>query len=262
MVDLPSVRRERLQRLVERSGFVRVVDASADLGVSEVTVRADLRMLEQQGALLRVHGGAIAPSAEREATLEAAADQHAAAKRGIGRAAAGLVASGESIYIDPGSTATALVAALVDRADLHEVTVVTSGLTIALALERALPRFTVLVTGGTLRPQQHSLVNPFAAPMLDALRLDRAFLGCNGVTPDAVTNLNLPDAEIKRDVIRRSRERVLIADASKIGRTELAVIGATSDFDVLVTAGDTDAAALAELEAAGMRVVVADQGAV
>ena len=170
------------------------------------------------------------------------------------------MSSGDSIYVDAGSTAMALAAALVDRRDLHDVVVVTSGLTIALALEPALPRFTVVVTGGTLRPLQHSLVSPFAAPMLDSLNLDIAFIGCNGVHPVAgVTNLNLPDAEIKTRVLRTSRRHVLIADATKLGITQLAVIAPLADFDTLITAGDAPPALVAELRAAGLTVETADR---
>jgi len=238
---MTAARRQQLATLVTDRGFIRVADAADELGVSDVTIRGDLSALESAGLLLRVHGGAMSATALREPTLETALDRDAAAKIAIGRAAAAMVRSGESIYVDAGSTAMALATALVARHDLHDVVVVTSGLTIALALEAAVPRFTVIVTGGTLRPLQHSLVNPFAAPMLDSLRLDAAFIGCNGIHPtDGVTNLNLPDAEIKRLVMSISRRSILIADATKLGRTDLAVIAPVSAFDTLVTDSEVD----------------------
>jgi DeoR family transcriptional regulator of aga operon len=138
--------------------------------------------------------------------------------------------------------------------------VVTNGLTIALALEHAVPRFTVIVTGGTLRPLQHSLVNPYASGMLAALNVDVAIIGCNGIDPDrGVTNVNLPEAEVKRQVLASSRRHVLIADSTKLGRTELGVVGAASDFDTLVTAGGADAAIVDQLRALGMTVLVTDE---
>ncbi|HWR86611.1 MAG TPA: DeoR/GlpR transcriptional regulator, partial [Rhodoglobus sp.] len=145
-------------------------------------------------------------------------------------------------------TAMAVAAALVDRADLHDLLDVKPGLTIALALEPAVPRFTVLVTGGTLRPLQHSLVNPFAAPMLDALHLDLAFIGCNGVHERAgVTNVNLPEAEIKTRVMSRASRSILLADATKLGQTAVAVIAPLTAFDAVITDG--------ELEADGVEVL-------
>ena len=255
-------RRADLARLVADRGFVRVTDAADELGVSVVTIRADLAALERRGAVVRVHGGAMPPAAFRESSLEASLDHDAAAKRAIGRAAAAMVSSGESLYVDAGSTALAMAEALVERGDLHDLVVVTSGLTIALALEPAVPRFTVIVTGGTLRPLQHSLVNPFAAPMLDALRLDAAFIGCNGIHPEAgATNRNLPDAEIKTRVMQRAGRSILIADASKVGRSDLALIAPLDRFEVLVTAGVAEAGAIDSLAASGMAVVVADEAA-
>lgn len=239
---------------------MRVTDAADELGVSDVTIRGDLSELERRGAVVRVHGGAMPTAALREPSLETALDRDAAAKRAIGVAAASLVASGESIYVDAGSTGMALAQALVARRELHDVTVVTCGLTIALELEAAIPRFTVVVTGGTLRALQHSLVSPFAAPLLDSVRLDSAFIGCNGVHPaDGVTNVNLAEAEIKSRALAVSRRHVIIADATKIGRTELAVVAPIAAFDTLVTAGDTDDASptLRGLERLGLDVRLA-----
>lgn len=257
---MSEARRARLARLIAERGFVRVADAAADLDVSEVTIRADLSALEARGGILRVHGGAMPAAVVRETSLEASLDRDTAAKQAIGRAAADLVASGDSLYLDAGSTAMAVAEALVARRDLHDVIVITSGLTIALALEEAIPRFTVVVTGGTLRPLQHSLVNPFAAPMIDSLHVDLALIGCNGIHPDAgVTNRGLPDAEVKRLVIGASARRVLIADGGKIGRIDLAVIAPVTAFDDLVTtAPGADAAeSLAGLERQGLNIRLA-----
>ena len=81
-------------------------------------------------------------------------------------------------------------------------------------------------------------MNPFAAPLLDALRLDLAFIGCNGIHPvHGVTNLNLPDAEIKTRVMGRSKRTIVIADATKLGRADLALIAPLAAVDTLVTAG-------------------------
>lgn len=260
MADPAELRRQHLARLVADRGFLRVADASLELAVSDVTIRGDLSALERLGAVRRVHGGAMPAGAAAESSLESSLDRDAAAKSAIGAAAARLVSSGDSVYVDAGSTAMALALALVERRELRDVVVVTPGLTIALALEAALPRFTVIVTGGTLRPLQHSLVNPFAVPMLDSLMLDTAFIGCNGVHPvHGITNVNLPEAEIKTRVLGRSRRHVLLADATKLGRTDLALIGTTTDFDTLVTAGRAPDGVLDELQARGMSIERADR---
>ncbi|MGN6326704.1 DeoR/GlpR family DNA-binding transcription regulator [Pseudolysinimonas sp.] len=236
-LELPAARRERLAALVAADGFVRVADAALRLGVSEVTVRGDLRRLEADGRLRRVHGGAMAPRGERrEARVEATARRDAATKRAIGESAAALVPDGASILLDVGSTCLAVAEALVARDDLAELVVVTNGLGIALALERAIPRFTVVVTGGTLRPLQHSLVDPIASRTLAELHVDLAIIGCNGVADDGtVTNLNLPEAEVKAAMLAAAGSAILVADGSKAGQRHLGRIGALGDFATLVT---------------------------
>lgn len=255
-------RRHLLLRLVIERGFVRVTDASAELKVSEVTIRGDLDALEAHGDIVRVHGGAMPRTAlaYRESPIANSLERDSAAKRAIGRAAAELITSGDSVFLDVGSTALAVAHSLAARTDLHDIVVVTNGLTIALALETAVPRFTVIVTGGTLRPLQHSLVNPYASGMLAALHVDVAFIGCNGIDVDrGVTNVNLPEAEVKRQVLASSRRHVLIADSSKLGRVELGVVGPASAFDTFVTAGKTGAAVLDRLCRLGVTVILADQ---
>ena len=255
----PEARREQLLRAITEQGFVRVTDAATELGVSGVTVRSDLAALEAAGAVIRVHGGAMPRvHGASESSFESSLEQESAAKRAIGRRAAGLVNSGQSILLDVGTTALAVAHALVDRRDLEELTVVTNGLTIALALEAAMPRFTVVVTGGTLRPLQHSLVNPFASTLLDSLHLDLAFIGCNGVDPErGVTNVNLPEAEVKRQMVTAADRAIVVADASKLGRTRLGRIGPLDDFDTLVTAKDAPADVVGRLRAAGLTVLLA-----
>lgn len=261
---LPAeARRERLVALVAEEGFVRVTDASELFGVSDVTLRSDLSALEAAGALRRVHGGAmVARGEDRESPVEATAERDAEVKRAIGRRAAGLVTSGNSILLDVGSTTLAVARALVARAELNELTVITNGLSIALALEPAIPRFTVVVTGGTLRPLQHSLVNPLAGQTLAGLHVDLAILGCNGVDAEGrVTNVNLPEAEVKREMLAAADHRMLVADGSKAGRRHLGLIGRLAEFDTMVTGGHGTEALRAPAAAAGTRLVIADPSA-
>ena len=209
---------------------------------------------------MRVHGGAMARSVvQAEPTVEQAASVQANSKRAIGELAASLVQSGHSVILDVGSTALAVAEALVRRTELRDVTVITNGLTIALALEAAGPRFTVLVTGGTLRPLQHSLVNPGASTFLESVHVDLAFVGCNGIDADrGVTNINFPEAEVKRRMVLSSARAVLVADGAKLGQVHLGLIGAASEFGLLITAGAVPAGAAELVRAAGLPVLVAD----
>ncbi|AZZ54094.1 DeoR/GlpR transcriptional regulator [Rathayibacter festucae DSM 15932] len=245
-----------MRLLAEKQGFVSVADLSDRLGVSVVTVRSDLDRLAGEGTVQRVRGGAV-PTGERsgersfEEGLASASDEKAA----IGREAAASVASGESVILDVGTTTLAIAHALVARDDLRDVTVVTNGLSIALALEPAIPRFTVVVTGGTLRPLQHSLVEPLASEVLERIRADVVFVGCTGVHPEAgVTNVNLPEATLKRRMLHAATRRVVVADSSKLGVVDLGRVAGTEEFDRLLTGASAGDAVVERLEAAGLAV--------
>ncbi len=255
-----EVRQARLRDLVAERGYMRVSELSGHFGVSTVTIRNDLDALEGRGELRRVHGGATLESVVRpEPTFEEAASDLPDEKRHIGRAAAALVSSGESVLIDVGTTTTAVARALVGRAELTDVTVFTNALNVAFELEPAIPRFTVVVTGGTLRPKQHSLVNPLGTAFLEQLNATTAFIGCNGVDlAGGVTNINLPEAEIKRAMMRAARRRVVVADGSKLGRIELTRVCPIDMVDILVTDVSADPGIVTELRSRGVNVIIAE----
>lgn len=255
-----ELRREQILTLVRDREFVRVTDLSAMFGLSEVTIRSDLDVLADSGGLQRVHGGAIIrdPVPRQERSFEESLGAHADEKEAIGRAAAGLVSNGETVILDVGSTTSAIARALVKREDLYDVVVFTNGITPALELEAAIPRFSVIVTGGTLRPLQHSLVDPMATHILEEINVSTAFLGCNGVHPiEGVTNVNLPEAALKRLMVDAAQRCVVVADGSKIGNISVVKIADLDAVDVLVTGVSAPPEALAELERRGPSVAVA-----
>lgn len=253
-----NLRRERmLQRVTERD-FVRVTDLAEAFGISEVTVRADLAALELSHGLRRVRGGAMAParSSRTEPSFEESLVEYSGEKQRIGEHAASLVSSGMSVILDVGTTTTAVARALVARTGLDQVTVITNGLNIALELEPAIGRFTVVVTGGTLRRLQHSLVNPLANVLLGGLHADLAFIGCNGVDAEhGITNLNLPEAEVKQQMIRAAARAVVVCDGSKLGQAHLGRIADASAVHTVLTGASAPTHEIARLRREGVEVV-------
>jgi DeoR family transcriptional regulator of aga operon len=255
-----AARREQILSIIDEQGFARVTHLSRRFGISEVTIRADLDALAEVHAVQRVHGGAVVgsrpPGLERpfEQSVLAASDE----KARIGRAAAALVESDQAIVLDVGTTTTAIAMALLDRADLHNLVIITNALNIAIALEPVIPRFTVIVTGGTLRPLQHSLVDPLAAVVLDRVRGDLAFIGCSGVDAIAgITNVNLPEADMKRRMLATAARRIVVADSSKLGVAQLSRVAPIDGIDTLITGSEADPAQLELLAAAGLDIVTA-----
>jgi DeoR family transcriptional regulator of aga operon len=247
-----------LSALRERE-FLRVGELGEMFGISEVTVRSDLNALADDGRIVRLRGGAMIPkSSHRERPFEETEGAHAAQKLQIGRAAAQLVGDGDTVILDVGTTTTAVARALLAREDLSDVVVFTNAINIALELERGIPRFTVVVLGGTLRPLQHSLVDPLAALALDQINAHFVFLGCNGIDAEGgVTNLNLPEAELKRRMLGAARRRVAVADGSKVGRVELARLCGIDDIDLLITDGSADPPALDRLRERELEIRIA-----
>jgi DeoR family transcriptional regulator, aga operon transcriptional repressor len=262
--DLPAlpatVRRQRVLDTVRSREFASVSDLSSTFGVSEVTIRTDLEALSEEGKIRRVRGGAIhRTTVAREPSFEQAADELASEKQAIGRAAASLVESGQTLILDAGSTTAAVARALADRRDLRDVTVFTNGLRIALELEPAIPHLTVIVTGGALRPSQHSLVSPMGTVILDQIHAHLAFVGCDGVDAEAgVTNTSVAEAEIKRLMIRAARRSVIVADHSKLAQVSLVHLCGLDEMDLLITDRGADATALATLEARDLAIQTAE----
>ncbi|MFF2271370.1 DeoR/GlpR family DNA-binding transcription regulator [Agromyces sp. NPDC058136] len=263
-LDAPRRRALALALVAER-GFVRVAELSRAFGVTTVTARADLDALERQGGIRRVHGGAVPVGSplgegrpEREPSFEEALEASVEPKRRIGEHVAGLVHSGQSVILDVGTTTLQVARALRRRRDLEELVIFTNGLSIALELEPEIPRFQVIVTGGSLRPRQHSLVDPLAGSMLQHIHADLAVIGCNGVDPvHGVTNANLPEAQVKALMLQRATRTLVVADGSKLGEVHLGRVGPVDAFDSLITDASAPGAIIAELEQAGLAVVTA-----
>lgn len=256
-----EVRRERMLELVEEQDFVRISALAEAFAVSVVTVRGDLDALESQGLIRRVRGGARAVAAQgaaAEQSYEQALGASALEKAAIAKAAALLVSSGESIVIDAGTTTAFLARALVARRELTDLVVFTNSTSVAHELEPAIPRFSVVLSGGTLRPLQHSLVDPMGGRILEAIHADTAFLSCSGIHPDTgVTNINIPEAEMKMRMLRATGRHILLADPSKLGRTDLAPVCQLGQIDLLITTGP-QAPVLDQLRERGLRIDLAD----
>jgi len=249
-----TFRHLEITELLRREGQVHVGKLASRFGVSAVTVRADLEYLESKGLLRRTRGGAVPPEVKRfELPLEESRQVFPKEKTRIGNYAAGLVQDGETIILDVGGTTTEMAKAF--SPSLRNVVVVTNALNIALLLESH-PGVSVIVTGGTLRPLQHSLVNPYGGLLLKDINADKVFLGCNGVHPKkGFTNTNLQEAEIKRAMLEAAREAIVLADHSKLMQVAAARIAPLERATLLVTDHKAPATDLERIRQGGLEVV-------
>jgi DeoR family fructose operon transcriptional repressor len=228
-MGLPEERLAALAERVRRDGRLEIVEAAADLGVSEMTIRRDLKELEDRGALKRVRGGALAvgpqPFADRRRTA-------ARAKAVIAAKLAALVPATGAVAFDASSTVMRLASSLAEARDL---VVVTNGPDTFTALQGTAGVRPVL-TGGELEPRTGSLVGPLACRAAGQVATARLF--CSAAALDAAlgaTETCLEEAEVKRALVAATTEVVLAVDASKLDTRAVAVSLELGDVDVLVT---------------------------
>jgi DeoR/GlpR family transcriptional regulator of sugar metabolism len=249
---------ERHQAIVEAlqaHGRVTVAELSAKAGVSEMTIRRDLELLEREGLLQRVHGGAVSTiSGSYEPPFAVRAHLGSQQKARIGAAAAALIGANETVVIDSGSTAFAVARALRGR---RQLTV--CALSVRAAAELGDERgIRLLAVGGDVRPGELSFVGPLAERIFEDLRFDTFVLSIGGADAEqGLTDFNLDDVRVKQAAARSARRRVVVADATKLGRVAFARIGPMDLADVLITDDSAAEDQLAALRAVGVNVVVA-----
>ena len=247
---------DRLSSILERlsdGGSVAASDLSRDLGVSQATIRRDLQLLERQRLLARTHGGAVAHGVLYELPLRYKSARHREEKRRIAAAAAERIADGAAVGLTGGTTTTEVGRALAGR---ENVTVVTNALNIASELA-VRPNVKLVVTGGVARSESYELVGPLAERSLEELNLDIAFVGVDGIDPDAgLTTHHEIEAHTNRALIDRSRFVVVVADSSKIGRVGFARICELSRIDELITDTAAEGRVLRSIEEAAVRVTM------
>ncbi|WP_017595863.1 DeoR/GlpR family DNA-binding transcription regulator [Nocardiopsis potens] len=249
---------ERRQAILGRArdeGRVEVAALAGAFDVTYETVRRDLTLLERQGVLRRVHGGAI--PIERlgfEPALPQRDTVMTEEKERIAEAALAELPEEGTVLLDAGSTTRRLAERLpADR----ELTVVTNSLPIAAAVS-ARPNLTPLLIGGQVRPRTQAAVGPWAARLLEQTYVDVGFIATNGVSAErGLTTPDTSEAETKRLMVRAARRTVLLADRTKVGNDQFARFADLADVDCLITDGGLDRGVADELEAAGPRVVLA-----
>lgn len=228
-------RYRQISTLVSANGRVTVAALSSKFGITRETVRRDLALLENDGVLRRVHGGAIAGSrtTTSEPSLTSRSMQHAPKKKRIAQAALALTPVTGAVVLDAGSTTGALAEVLVDEARTA-LTVVTHSVPIAGLISGA--GLSIELVGGRVRALTSAAVGSSTVSNFSRLRADVAFIGANGIT--AGFGLSTPDvdeAAVKTAIIRSARRVVLLADSSKFDEETLVSFAPLADIDALVT---------------------------
>ena len=223
--------------LLAAQGEVSVDELVERFGASAATTRRDLDSLAERRLLTRTHGGAVAQSLAYELPIRYRSHHRTGAKEQIAAVAAALVEPGQVVGLSGGTTTNAIATALAARDDLADLglTVVTNAVNIAAQLAMR-PEFKVVVTGGVIHPRSFELVGPFVEQLLGGISLDIAFIGVNGIAPDAGGSTHdEAEAAVNRMMAQRAARAIIVGDASKIGRTAFAHVGGPELFPLVIT---------------------------
>ena len=225
-----------MMRLRE-AGSVTVAGLEKELGISAATARRDLTVLEGQGKAKRTHGGAVPPGlAQHEDSFQQRLGEAIDAKKRLARAAAALLGTDETVFID--SSTTAYYAA-------RRILAGTSGLTYLTNLVPVMDLFStadssgasLVGLGGIFRALTLSFVGPCTIHTIESYVADRAFISVKGITPEGyLTDINPLEAEVKRAMIRQSERPVLLVDGRKFEQRGFSVITHVSEVSLVVTA--------------------------
>ena len=253
---LKKARQEQIIQLLQSKGAVEVSQLCRIFGTAEMTIRRDLDELVAQGVVVRTHGGAVL--SENNLLIERPFDvrqaQQRAAKQAIAKAAAGMIKEGYKIILDSGTTTFAL-ARMVDNS--KRIIAVTNAINIASELI-ARTNVSVLAVGGSLRANTLSCVGHIAENTMKEIKVDLAFLGVGGIGEDgSLTNASPVEVGIKRAIMAAAKQRVVLADSSKIGREEFSRIADLRDVDCLITDPKAPKKILARYRKMGVHVTIA-----
>lgn len=251
---IPEERRWQMEQRIRKAGSLTIAGLEEEFGVSPMTARRDLTVLEREGKLRRTHGGAVLPGlGGHEDSFRQRLDEKVSEKERLAEAAVGLLAPGETVFLD--SSTTAYYAARRILAAGTNVTLLTNSVPVMeLFMNNEAVNVGLVGLGGTLRKLTLSYVGPHVVRTIVAHFTDKAFLSVKGVSSEGfLTDPDPLEAEVKRAMIEHSEEPILLADGVKFKTHGFSVIAPVSEL-ALVLAADASEAQERKLAGAGVKV--------
>lgn len=253
MLSITSRHQSILNKLQEE-GYVNVLDLCKALDVSAVTIRKDLKLLEEKGLLFRSHGGASMHNPYiNEKPVNEKEYIRSEEKMRIGKAAAQLILPDDTFIIASGTTVLALARHIKPVGGL---TAITASLNVALELNRH-PEIEVLQLGGSLRKSSFSVAGSFSEMMLENFSCNKLFLGIDGIDLEfGISTTNILEAQLNQKMISASQKTIVLADSSKFGRRGFGKIGNLDELDQIITDREAPDHYIKALEEMGIEVTL------
>lgn len=217
---------------LEENYSVKINQLSKDLKVTRETVRKDLYELEKEGLIRKVLGGAVIENTKLNSTYEKRKLENYVGKQKMAKKAAAFIEQHDTIYLDYGTTVYCLAEEVLK---LGHVTVVTNSIQIVNLLLKN-PTIDIIVLGGMLRKNEDSLSGSFGLSNMEKLFVNYGFFSGGGIDPEfGLTNHNLGEAEISREMSKRCQTKIVLADQSKYRNVSLNQVADISEIDFIIT---------------------------
>ena len=253
---LTSQRKQYILDILRRDGQVIAKEVSQELGLSEDTIRRDLRDLAQEGLLQRVHGGAL-PASPAVGDFAARENLSSAGKQAIGYAAANMIRDGQVVFVDGGTTAVQLVSQLPRTL---AASIVTHSPRIAVELVQH-PAVEVILIGGRLFKHSIVTVGTAALDALAHIRADIYFMGVTGVHPEAgLSTGDLEEAYMKRAISEQAAETYVLASREKLGAASQYIVAPLDTVTGLIVEGGLPEKLLQPFRDTGLTILEAEAG--
>lgn len=252
-------RRQNILRLLRDKPGVKVTELAKLLQVSEGTIRNDLTALDEDQLIMRVRGGAVPLDEALASGLIPRSDARADSKQRIARWAAEMIDNGDSLLLDASTTVMYMAAFLRDRRNL---TVITNGIETARRFAENTSN-TVILIGGILRSDGVSISGALSERWLNDLHVQRAFMSCSGFSlGTGLTEIDIREAQIKSQMIRRAGQTIALVDSSKFGRVGITPFATTDQISHIFTDSDVSAEVVERLRAASINLTVCEANTV
>ncbi len=250
-------RRKKILNLLEEKGQVYVDELSKSFNVSVVTIRNDLDQLESKNLLIRARGGAM--KHEHNVAIDYRISEknkfHQAEKVKIGKEAAKLIKGNETIILDSGTTTLEVAKNLMDIKSLN---LITNAINIVNHLIQH-PTINVIIPGGMLRKESHSLIGPMAEKAIRNFSVDKVFIGVDSINPEnGAFTPNIEEAALNQIMIELANEVIVVTDSSKFKKRSLAFICPIEKIDYLITDSGITDDEIQSFKEKGLKVIVAE----
>ncbi|SJZ48777.1 DeoR/GlpR family DNA-binding transcription regulator [Garciella nitratireducens] len=229
---LKDERLKKILEMVQKENIVSISDMSKILGVTEMTIRRDLKILEEKGLIIRIHGGA--KKKQEVSFVELSSNEkrvlHVEEKKYVAKLAGKLVQENDIIYIGPGTTNELVY----DYITVSYAKVITNSMSVFLKFKDD-SRFELILIGGKFRSRTDTFVGNFTNELLKKIRVKKAFIGVNGISNDHIMTANEEEALCQRIIMDNANEVYILCDSSKIGKQDFYSFYDLKDVTAVIT---------------------------